>query len=297
MKLSSIRNFIRSWLLRHPTLNPYRLSIKRFYRMVTSHFRMLPDFIIIGAAKCGTTSLYDYLIQHPNIGTASKKEVIFFDLNYEKGILWYRSHFPTVFTKYLYRLKNKGFITGEASPGYIFHPYAPQRIFKLIPKVKLIILLRNPIDRAYSHYNQQVKNGRQTLSFEDALNVEQHLVETGEFKNILNKGNYDIYNFISLSHLVSGIYVEQIKSWMNIFPREQFLIIHTKDLEDDPDKILSQIFKFLNLSEYKIKNLERKNVGKYHVMNIKTRNSLIEYFKPYNERLYEFLGKNFDWDR
>ncbi len=273
------------------------MSVKRFYRMITSPFRILPDFIIIGAAKCGTTSLYDYLIQHPNIGTASKKEIIFFDLNYEKGTFWYRSHFPTIFTKYLYRLKNKDFITGEASPGYIFHPYAPQRIFKLIPKVKLIILLRNPVDRAYSHYNQQVKNGRQTLSFEDAINVEQQLVKTGEFKNILNKGNYDIYNFVSLSHLVSGIYVDQIKSWMDVFPRGQSLIIHTQDLEEDPDKILSQIFEFLNLSKYKIKNLERKNVGKYHDMNIKTRNFLIEYFKPYNKKLYEFLGKNFDWDK
>lgn len=122
-------------------------------RWITAPLRTLPEFIIIGAQKAGTTSLYNYLIEHPSIFPAFKKEVLYFDVNYRKGIHWYKSFFPTTIFKFLIsKYSNRRFITGEASPYYILYPHAAKRIHSTLPKVKIIILLRNPINRSFSQY-------------------------------------------------------------------------------------------------------------------------------------------------
>ncbi|MEJ2557594.1 MAG: sulfotransferase domain-containing protein, partial [Anaerolineae bacterium] len=128
------------------------------YRLITRFMRVLPDFLIIGAQKCGTDSLFRYLGGHPCIKLASSKEAHYFDLKFDKGINWYRSHFPLIPYKYsVKRLRKQDLITGEATPYYLFHPHAPGRAAAIVPHVKLIVLLRNPADRAYSHYNHEVK--------------------------------------------------------------------------------------------------------------------------------------------
>ena len=137
--------------------SPYTL-----YRFLTSHFRMLPDFIIIGAQKSGTSSLYYYLSQHPNVKPALKKEVHYFDLNFEKNVLFYRMQFPLIFNRL--NIFGKKYVTGEASPYYIFHPHVARRISKIIPSVKIIVLLRNPIDRSFSHYTGVHNEKWDTLS-------------------------------------------------------------------------------------------------------------------------------------
>src|SRR5690242_9212671 len=114
-------------------------SSLKTYREITSPIRLMPNFIIIGVQKGGTTSLYNYLIEHTNIVPASMKEVHFFDRNYQKGPSWYRAHFPSFMHKYYAEtLCRRHFLTGEASPYYLFHPHAPRRIAQLLPQVKLI---------------------------------------------------------------------------------------------------------------------------------------------------------------
>src|SRR5437868_6286833 len=123
---------------------------EKAYRATTNWMRLVPDFIIIGAQKGGTTSLYNYLITHPGIAPIYVKEPHFFDTSFSKGLVWYRSHFPTRLEKYYAQHFHKlDFITGEASPYYLFHPLAPERVAKTLPHVKLILVLRNPVDRAY----------------------------------------------------------------------------------------------------------------------------------------------------
>jgi hypothetical protein len=123
------------------------------YRTATSRLRLLPNFIIIGSARSGTTSLYNYLVQHPGIAPALRKEVHFFDYNYQRGCSWYQGQFPThPYMHYMQTIHRQAMITGEASPYYLFHPYVPQRVAQLLPEIKLIALLRNPIERAFSHY-------------------------------------------------------------------------------------------------------------------------------------------------
>src|SRR5947209_1159841 len=135
--------------------------------------RALPDFLIIGAQKAGTTSLYRYLAAHPDIVASTRKEVHFFDINFWRGEWWYRSLFPL--RRRLQRrppLRNRPAITGEASPYYLFHPFAPERAAQLLPDAKLIVLLRDPVERAWSHYRHEVANGRETMTFPDALAAE-----------------------------------------------------------------------------------------------------------------------------
>ena len=177
--------------------------------------RLLPDFIIIGVQRCGTTSLYCNLVQHPNIFPAFVKEVHFFDIDFIKGINWYRPHFPSrLYKYYITRICKQGFITGEASPSYIIHRLA-KRISKILPRVKIIILLRNPIYRAYSHYCHQVRKRRETLSFKHAIEKEAERLN-GEAEKILQNENYNSFNHRRFSYLARGIYVDQLKSCMII---------------------------------------------------------------------------------
>ena len=129
----------------------------------TARWRPLPDFLVIGAQKAGTTALYAYLRWHPGITGPSWKEVSFFDRHWWRGEFWYRGQFP---------LRSGQRLVGEASPSYLFHPLAPERVRSLVPEAKLIALVRDPVDRAYSHYQHEVALGREPLSFEDALAAE-----------------------------------------------------------------------------------------------------------------------------
>src|SRR5215471_396843 len=143
------------------------------YRGMSSSMRVMPDFLIIGGQRCGTASLYYYLTEQHGIISAATKEVHFFDDFYTRGLDWYRAQFATVTYKYyIESVLRHPFITGEASPYYIFHPHAPRRIAQVLPHVKIIALLRNPIDRAYSQHWLEVKGKYETLPFEEAIKRE-----------------------------------------------------------------------------------------------------------------------------
>src|SRR5207248_7427804 len=156
-----------------PTDTPTPL-LEKLYRAATVPIRLLPDFLIIGTQRGGTTSLYRYLKAHPCIGATSNKDLHFFDRRFHKGLSWYRSHFPTKLEKaYAEQLRRLTLVTGEASPSYLFHPHAPKRVAQVLPHVKLIVLLRNPVSRAYSQYHHAVELGFETLSFAEAIEAEE----------------------------------------------------------------------------------------------------------------------------
>ncbi|HEV2894458.1 MAG TPA: sulfotransferase, partial [Actinomycetota bacterium] len=144
------------------------------YARPTAGLRLLPDYLIIGAQRAGTTSLHRYLIQHPGVRTTLRtKGVHFFDTAYGRGMSWYASRFPTKLTAwYVARRHGVELRTGEASPYYLFHPHVPARVAEHLPQVRLIALLRDPVGRAYSHYQHEVARGFETLSFEEAIEAE-----------------------------------------------------------------------------------------------------------------------------
>ena len=252
---------------------------------------MVPHFLIIGAQRCGTSSLYENIIQHPNVISASTKEVHFFDIKYAKGFSWYETNFKEYEEK---KSKDEFFITGEATPYYLFHPLVPQRIAKVLPKVKLIVLLRNPVNRAYSHYNHEVRLNAEKLSFEDAIKAEEERL-SGEEKKMLENENYYSFNHQHFSYLKRGIYVDQIKKWHKFFDREQFLIINSEEFFSEPNKILTKIFDFLDLPAINQINSKISNKGNYPPMKDQTREKLANYFKIHNERLSSYLDWNFGW--
>jgi hypothetical protein len=277
--------------------------LAKLLRGMTSSIRLLPDFLIIGTQRGGTTALYHYIKTHPCIEPATATEIHFFDKRFSKALGWYRGHFPTRIAKYYAEcLRGRPFVTGEASSSYLFHPHAPKRVAKVIPHVKLIVLLRNPVDRAYSQYFHAVELGHEThATFEQAIEGEEGRTAR-EREKLLQDEHYYSSAYKHLSYLTRGIYVDQLRAWMDIFPREQFLILKSEEFYADPLAAFKQVAAFLNLpqAEPRIKKQAYKQYehNTYSSqMDPALRKRLSEYFEPHNARLYEFLGIDFGWDK
>ncbi|MBU0638918.1 MAG: sulfotransferase domain-containing protein, partial [Planctomycetes bacterium] len=154
----------------------------------------MPDLLIIGAQKAGTTSLHRYLCRHPNVLGPWSKEVHYFDIQYDKGTTWYRTHFPSWPYKCLKDIRRgRRSLAFETSPYYLFHPCVPERVHKLLPNVKLIAILRDPVGRAYSHYHHELRLGYETLPLEEALAKEEERL-AGEADKIRNTPGYESLN-------------------------------------------------------------------------------------------------------
>jgi len=282
-------------------LEPKKKSIKRFYRIlvqrhfygITSSLRVLPDFFIIGPGRTGTTSLYYYLDQHPSLSRSAYDELGFFDVNFHLGLSWYRSLFPSFLTKFRIKSKTNFFMTYDVTPSYVRRPWVANRIKKLFPKAKLVIVLRNPVDKTYSHYQLYKKSGG-TRSFEEI--IEKDMNEIKKWDNN-RKDNYYFATKVEKSILARGFYVEQLPIWFKLFSKDQILIIPSEKLALDTRDTMNDIFQFLTLPKFDIPNTEKVNVSKYSKMNPEMRKKLIEFFKPFNEELYELLNQKFDWDK
>jgi len=268
--------------------NP-RLFFWWVYHRLTTPLRVLPNFLIIGVMKGGTTSLFNYLAEHPQIQPPFRKEIKFFDIHYPQGLRWYRAHFP------LQVKMRPGTKTGEATPYYIFHPLAVQRIAKMLPEAKLVILLRNPIDRAYSHYNHMVRVGREPLTFAEAVAHEGERL-SGEIEKIIADSSYSTFNHLHYSYLSRGMYLEQLKKCFRLFSREQVLILKSEEFYSSPASTYKKTTDFLGLDAWEPDSFSVFKQGRYNDMPVKLRQQLVEYFKPYNEDLYTYLGMNFNWD-
>ncbi len=273
---------------------------KYLYRLSTCHLRVLPDFLIVGAQKCGTSSLYRNLVRHPSIIPAFVKEVHFFDNSrnyFQRGVGWYKAHFPTLLHKYYRKhICGNDSLTGEGSPFYMFHPHALRRISELLPEVKIIILLRNPVDRAYSHYHHEVEKRRETLSFEDAIRMEEERLR-GEFDKLMTDEKYTSLNYSCYAYLLRGVYVDQLKRVYSYFDKSQVLILKSEDFFKDSQSTIDKVFQFLGLPGWQMEYFKKANVGSYQKMNSATRDRLLNYFEPHNHKLYEYLGINFGWDK
>jgi hypothetical protein len=247
--------------------------------------RALPDAVILGAQKCGTTSLHGYLVQHPGVIEPLRKEVHYFDLNHGRGEAWYRGHFG---------LRGEPGLNLDSSPYYLFHPAVPQRLRALLPDARLIVLLRDPVRRAYSSYWHQRDKGRETLSFEDATAAESARAWPAHAR--LADGTLDCSReHQHFSYLARGRYAEQLERWFESFPREQFLILCFEDLARDPLGTLNTTLGFLGLPPAGAVSLEARHTRKYPPMSDGTAARLRDYFEPHNRRLEALLGRAMGW--
>jgi len=270
----------------------YNLLQRHIYGL-TSSFRVLPDFLVIGAKRCGTTSLYEYLGQHPCIKKSSHDNIGFFNDNFHLGIGFYKSFFPTIFEKKKVIQKNKKFMTYDVTSSYVYHEKAPQRLYQHMPNVKLIILLRNPTSRAWSEYNSSLIAKPNLDTFESYIENEFDDIKN---YNFLDKVQNNDYNLIdpTKNFLKKGLYVNYLKKWFNLFPRENFLILPTETFAKNEN--MKKMFEFLNLPYYEIKNLKRMQKVVYkNSLNPETKIKLDKFFESSNKELFELIKQKFAW--
>jgi hypothetical protein len=258
----------------------------RTYGLATAYLRPLPDFLILGAQKAGTTALYAYLRWHPQITGPSFKEVSFFDRHYARGERWYRAHLPI----------RRGGLVGEASPSYLFHPLAPERVARLVPQARLIALLRNPVDRAFSHYQHEVALGREELSFADALAHEEERME-GELDRMLRDPAYFSYPWWNYTYAARGRYAQQLQRWLAAFPREQLLVLLTEELAADTPGTYQRVLDFLGVEAHGLESYPRIFERDYGGMDAATRALLEDEFAEPNRRLEELLERELPWSK
>lgn len=263
--------------------------VRAAYRDLTGPLRGLPELLIIGAQKGGTTSLFNYLAEHPDVLPPFGKEIHYFDLHYARGVTWYRGRFP-----YRARLRG-GRLTLDASPYYLVHPQAPQRAASLLPNAKLVALLRNPIDRALSHYQHEVRGGRETLPFAEAIDREADRL-AGEEERLRSDPSYYSVSHHRHSYLHRGRYVEQLRRWMEHFPRAQLLVLQSERLFQDPAGTSAAVYDFLGLRPHRLERYKTFLQGRYERdLPAGLRARLAGYFEPCNRELYQWLGQDFGW--
>ena len=238
-----------------------------------------PEFVIIGVHKGGTTSLYAYLIQHPQVIAPIKKEMDFWSWKFNGSVDWYRSHFSPI-------PEQGNFLTGEASPSYFDYREVPTRLFNAFPKIKLILLLRNPVDRAVSQYHHWKRLNWENRSLEEAFNSDLEKLIVGKI---------DVWRK-DLNYLARGVYVEFVREWLRVFPREQLLILKSEDFYQNTVASMEKVFAFLGLPMHHLPEYTTWNPGTYSPISESMRHRLNDFFRPHNQGLEEYLGMKFNWD-
>lgn len=252
-----------------------------------------PSFFIVGAQKAGTTSLIQYLVAHPQVVPPKHKEIAFFsnDNKYALGIDWYRSHFnppkKSLFGKSVQQ------ITGDASANYLECLEAAERMHAHYPKAKIVILLRNPADRAFSHHKMASRYEFDYLDFEAARTQEEERLNYGR-EVVKPKFGHD-WVFQRLSYLEKGKYAKYLKPWLDVFPKEQLLILQYERFFEDAAKGYQKVLDFLGLDAYDKVPFSLYNTGGGEKMKAEVRAELLEYYQPYNQELFALIGEEWDW--
>lgn len=283
-------------LRRSPTVYRTAQTAARAIGRLTSPARMRPDFLIIGGQRCGTTSMYRTLRAHPNVlPPVLHKGVHYFDTSYGRGPGWYRAHFPlrSAAAAVRRRTGNRA-LTFESSPYYMFHPLAADRIARDLPDVKLIVLLRDPVERAYSAHAHELARGFETESFEAALAREEFRL-AGEEERILTEEHYNSSSHQHHGYLQRGRYVEHLERLERIVGREQLHVVDSHRFFTEPEPVYDAVLRFLDLPHTGYPVFERHNARPRSPMDPALRNRLEEHFAPFDAQLATWLGRPVSW--
>jgi len=274
----------------------------RQYGARTASGRSTPYYHIIGAKKAGTTSLANWLAQHPGVlrlwpSYSKAKSARFFDTpRYAHREEWYRGHFPTA--RQASRMGERlGYapVVGESSPYLLSHPQGALRLEKHTPDARLIALLRDPVERAFSHYRDQVALRHEPLpSFESALEAEAARLRDVSVR-AFDEPRYHHHAHEHFSYIESGLYEKHLRRWFAHFPRDQILVIRFEDLREQPALVFDQVLRFLSLPTA-AQDLEPRNQRPVsQPLASDTESQLRALFAPHNERLADLLGTDVWW--
>jgi hypothetical protein len=263
----------------------------------TQQLRTLPTLLITGGQRCGTTSMYRALTQHPAVLKAvMHKGVHYFDTHYDRGLPWYRSHFPLEATRRKTARRTGAVpVTLESSPYYGFHPLAGQRIATDLPGVRLLVLIRDPVERAYSAHAHELARGYETEPFERALELETERLD-GEEARLVRDPTYVSHAHQHQAYVRRGQYVELLRRLDQVVGRERMLVVDSHTFFNDPSETLATVLKFLDLPAHQIRS-ERHNARPRKEISSSTGRRLDEHFMPYDEELASWLGWTPSWRR
>lgn len=277
--------------------------------VATALGRSWPDFLVIGAKRAGTTALYFELLEHPQVlpmfppathlpMASHIKGAHYFDTQFAKGPSWYRSHFPLHATRRLAERRVGGPVRcGEASPYYLFHPRAPERASRLVPHVRLVALLRNPVDRAFSHWKEQRRRGREPApTFRAAVDAEPARL-AGEEERLVADDRYCSAAHEHQSYVAQGEYLAGLRRWAERYPPSRLLVLRSEDFFADPQARYDEVLAFLGLPSHRLADPSPRNSTERGELDPDLRARLVDHYAPHNAALERFLGRSLDWDR
>jgi Sulfotransferase domain len=255
---------------------------------LTSPVRMLPSFLLVGGQRCGTTSLFEALAQHPAVRRPpGRKGIHYFDVSYHRGMAWYRGHFPVA-------LRPAEAITGESSPYYMFHPLAPERIARDLPESKLVVALRDPVERAYSAHAHEFARGYETEPFERAIEMEPERLR-GEAQRLRTDPTASSHAHRHQAYLARGRYIEQLERLEALVGRARIHVVDSGAFFASPEPVFGALLGFLGLDRSAQIVVGRHNSRPRDGLAPGLRSRLSDYYGPYDERLARWLGHAPSW--
>lgn len=256
--------------------------------LLTARWRPVPDFIVVGAQRSGTTSLFRLLAAHPLVRRPTQvKGVGYFDLKYDRGMRWYQSHFPL-------RRRGSGLLAFESSGYYLFHPLAARRIAESLPDVKVVVVVRDPVERAYSAHGHERRRGFEDLDFEEALASEEERL-AGAAEQLTRDPHSENYEHRHHGYLARSRYHEQIERYIAALGRERVFIVDAGRMFADPGSELEPLEEWLGLPESTMPPLERWNAGASASLDPRLQGRLRGYFEPFDRQLAELMGRTPSW--
>jgi hypothetical protein len=266
-------------------------------RRHTGRFRILPNLLIIGAQRCGTSSLYKYLGRHPEIAPALRKETRYFTEYFDKGDDWYRAHFPLHATS-----KGRIRVAFEATPDYLLDLRCSERAAGTLGECKVIVLLRDPVERAFSHYLHHRRLGQEPLSFEAALDEEERRLAP-HLEALRQDPDAPLpMDFLRYSYATRGRYAEQLEPWLSGSRQWDVSIIEAEQLFRRPLEVYEELMRFLGVSYWVPEDFQNHSYSgsvptsrQKAEMSDATRSRLEAFYREPNRRLEMLLGRSFDW--
>jgi hypothetical protein len=267
---------------------------RRALGRATRRWRILPSIVVIGAQRAGSTSLFYALARHPHVARPATKEVHFFDDHFWRGPGWYRSFFPLSAWRERARRRHRDLIGVDATPSYLFHPAAPARAAATVPDARLLVILRDPVARAYSHYQQARRKKIERLPFPDALAAEERRL-AGEEEKLLSDPRYRSFQHLHHSYVSRGLYADQLERWLPHFPRDRLHVIFAEEFFARPGDVYTEVIRFLGLPRWEPPDFPNWNPARYPELDDETRAWLAARFAGPNAKLSRLLGRELPW--